>query len=519
MSASTSAGPDSPKAFRRIEAVLAAFFIAIAIACQAWQPFRLGFYCDDWALFVQPRLHAQDFHFLGTWHVDRPGYAIFDKLMLELWDGRAATFHLVKIAIDLTTAAALGWTILVYQKSLGARSFVLAASSAAFWLVAPWSLGYSLWPTAAFTNISVLFLCFSAIALARWVERREYVWLLLTTAAFGASVFFYQSTWLAIFPFALVLAVRDWRDTAARRATVIAFCALGAMQLGSAALAWRDSPKTPNPHLLALFRENLKRVSRLGVDHLGAAGNAWLMSAVLAATAVTVAILWSRGGTARTRALAGLALLLTGIAATSAVYASASYGLANTGMFSRTTQMVDFWIAIGGAVLFAAAPGEHRSAAVRSIGLVLSLIIVGSCALAYVPAARPWIASVDAQRAILAKSQPIAQALQPGDAVLTDVPVQRDGITGFCAPWDLTAAVLVHNAGLRPDLAYTFPRVQIIAPYDFAMSWTPGVFTIAPGWTVPGKRLLLWRWQAGTVSVVDHPVATREELLRLLGTR
>src|SRR5262249_48082220 len=124
---------DSRALVRRDEAALAILFVVIAIACQAWQPFWLGFYHDDWTLFVQPRLHAQDFHFVGTWPLDRPGYSIFSKLMLTLWDGRTTTFHLIKIAIDLATAAAIAWTSLVYQKAFGAQSLALAASAAAFW--------------------------------------------------------------------------------------------------------------------------------------------------------------------------------------------------------------------------------------------------------------------------------------------------------------------------------------------------------------------------------------------------
>jgi len=501
----------------RNELALAVLFVVIAIASQAWHPFLLGFYHDDWGLFVQPRLHAQDFHFFGTWHLDRPGYAVFSKLLLDNWDGGTVTFHLIKITCDLLAAAGIGWTILVYQKAFDARSVALAASGVAFWLVAPWSLGYSLWGTSGFTNISVLFLCLSAISLARWIEQTSRIMLAAAAVTFGVSVFFYQSTWLAIFPFVLVLAVRElWRKRSLGP-IVIAGLALAAVQLGSIALSWWYSPKHSNPQMLWLFRENLKSLKRLGLEHFGKTGNSWLMGVLLVATLTAIVILWRRGGAARIRAIASVILLSAGIVITSALYASAGYDFPTSGLFSRTTQMVDFWVAVGGSILFAPSLGEG-AARFRYLGLALSLFVVGACALAYWPAAKPWVRSWELQQAILAKSGPIADALQDGDVVLTDVPLDTDRIVVFGAPWDITGAVLVHNADRRPDLARKFPTVQIVPPLNLPMSWAPGEFTIMPGWTLPGTRLLLWRWQDGTIATVDHPAANRAELMALLAT-
>lgn len=507
----------SPSSAARIDMYLAIAFIAVAIATQIWHPFVLGFYHDDWGLFVQPRLHSQDFHYLGTWHLDRPGYSIFSKLMLEFWDGSTTTFHLIKITIGLLTAAAIAWTIIVYQTAFGSRSLALAASGAAFWLAAPWSLGYSLWPTAAFTNISVLFLCPSAIAVVCWVERNDLVWLATATATLAVSVFFYQSTWLAVFPFVAVIGLREWWNAQPLRRTLVAFLALAAVQSGSIVLTWLYSPKAPNPHVFALFRENMKRVTRLAVEHFGTTGNVCLMTAVALCVVAAVAILWTRGTQSRLRVIAGLLLILTGLAATSAVYASANYGLATSGIFSRTTQMVDFWLAVGGAILFAPALRDAATTKVHAIGLSLSLTLVGACALAYWPAAKPWVRSWELQRTILENSGQLADKLRDGDVVLADVPLQVESVTVFGAPWDITPAVLVHNADRRPDLAYRSPTVQIIPPLDLPLAWKTGEFTVAPGWTLPAKRLLLWRWQAGVVSTVDSPTATRAELLGMLG--
>jgi hypothetical protein len=506
----------------RIELALAIAFIAIAIASQAWQPFRLGFYHDDWGLFVQPRLHAQDIHFFGTWQLDRPGFTILNKLLLDYWDGGTASLHLVKVALDLLAAAGIGWVILVYQKAFGARSIALAAAGAAFWLAAPWSLGYSLWPTAAFTNPSVLFLCLSAVALARWVERTEIAMLAATTAAFAAAVLYYQSPFFAVFPFVLVLGMREWWNGRPLRPALIACALLAAVQLGSVALSLRYSPKTASPHILASFGNNLIGLLRLGNDHFGKSGNVVLIAVVVVAAGAAIALLWRRGQAARMRALAGLILLSTGIGLTTALYASADYGFVPVGLFSRSTQMLDFWLAVGGAILFAPQLGAAAADKVRYLGLAVFVIIVGACAFAYWPAARPWVESWQLQREILDKSAPLADQLRDGDVVLADVPLDIDRVVVFGAPWDITGGVLVHNAGRRPDLANTFPTVQIVPPLNQPMSWTPGEFTINPSFKLPGKRLLLWRWRGGVVTTVDHAVASRAELIALLeaaGTR
>src|SRR5262249_13007445 len=162
-----------------------------------------------------------------------------------LWNGEPATFHLLKIALILSTCAAIAWVTLTYQRALGAFSPALAAFGAAFWVVAPWSLGYSLWATAAFANHSVLLLCLAAIALLRLRDTRAILPLAGCLLAYAAALFTFQSTWFAIFPFLMVLALREiWH----RRPLLPAIGAGAALVLVQAAAmlhSWMLSPKKP----------------------------------------------------------------------------------------------------------------------------------------------------------------------------------------------------------------------------------------------------------------------------------
>src|SRR5690349_484777 len=115
----TSADWGAPLSVGRADSTLAIVFVLVAVASQSWHPFALGFYHDDWAVYVQPRLHAYDFPFFEPWAYDRPVLSVFFKLMLELWDGRTTTYHLIKVLIDLLTATTLAWVILVYQRAFG----------------------------------------------------------------------------------------------------------------------------------------------------------------------------------------------------------------------------------------------------------------------------------------------------------------------------------------------------------------------------------------------------------------
>lgn len=503
-------GARRPSSQVRIETILCIAFATVAIATQVWQPFVLGFYHDDWALFVQPRLHPADTWFFGPSNPDRPGFALLTKAIVTLWNGEPATLHLMKIAITSSACAAIALTALTYQRAFGVTSPALAISGAAFWLVAPWSLGYSLWPTAAFANMAVLLLGVSTIALERWIATRAFAALILSVLTYAASLSFYQSTWLAIFPFLAILGLRDVWQRRPSRPAIIAFVLLGAVQIAAAAQSFLSSPKAPNPQVVHLFLENLKRVSKLGVSAFGSTGNNLMLAAVGCALLVVCLRAWSRGPQSRIRLIGGVLLFLSGIGATSAVYAAANYGFDTVGVFSRTTQMVNVWIAIAGALLFAPPPGDESR--VRYIGPALSLAIVVACCAAYWPAARPWLRSWEMQRAILDKTGPLAAQVRDGDVVLTNVPVQVDGVTVFGAPWDITAAFLVKNATTLPQLAYRTPSIQIVPFGPLDMSWTPGKFTVMPGWTIDAKRLLVWNWRTGAISTVDHPVATQDEL-------
>src|SRR5262249_48756502 len=151
---------------------------------------------DDWSHFVLPHALLQEGRNIVDYFIDvqpdRPCFAIFSIINVTLWNGETWSFHVIKNIINLATACSIVMVINAYQDVLGRASIHLAILAGSYWLVVPWSLGYSLWPTAGFVNMSLLFVCISAFFLKKWWERNAPLMLVLSVVFFTGAIFFYQ---------------------------------------------------------------------------------------------------------------------------------------------------------------------------------------------------------------------------------------------------------------------------------------------------------------------------------------
>jgi len=479
---------------------IAALLVLLGVGSEVWQPFALGFVHDDWYLFVRPHLLGDH----SNYYVDRPGYFLLSQIILRIWDGSPAEFQWIKVVINLATAASIFWLTLSIQRLFRASSPVLAIGAATLWLIAPWGLGYTVWPTSAFTNVALLTFCVSMVQFLQWVERGSWSGLVLASLLWLISVETYQATWFAFVPvtFAVLLATYD--QERARNRTLILGSVLLAIQFGGLVHTALTTPKSRNPEAIAMFAANLGNIKHIYMRYLGL----WICRLILAVVAgsAMIALLDDQDRYLNLRrVVAGLTMAILGSCGSAALYAAAGYGFTDIGEMSKTCVMFTFWIALGFSVALAADAAETRK---TLIGIATAVAVILVSFLSYSGAARPWIASWKLQREILEtiKQQSFPQRLEPGDAVLSDVPLDVSGIPVFGAPWTITPAALMAWTDIVPDLARQpgLP-VMIVPPYDSKMTWEAGTLTIGPGFTLPAKRLWLWRWKSGDAVLVPTP--------------
>lgn len=480
--------------------LIASLLIVLGIGSEVWQPFSLGFFHDDWYLFV--RLH--DLKAVYDLTPDRPGYHWLSWIILHVWDGTPAAFQWIKVVINLATAASILWLTLSMQRLFCAPSPVLAAGAATLWLIAPWGLGYTVWATAAFTNVSLLCFCISMVQFLRFVQRGSWVGLVLAIVLWTISIETYQSTWFAFIPvaFATLLAIYD--QAPLRRRLLVLASVLLAIQLGGLLHTALTTPKVRNPDLLGMLETNLRNIWLIHVRFLGA----WICGLMLALVIgqAVAARFDSRDNYLNARRIAaGTTMLLLGSIGSAVLYASAGYLFGGEGETSKTSAMFTFWVAMGFSVALAADAGDRRK---TLIGITASLVVTAMALFGYPDMTQPWIASWKLQREVLEtiKGQSFPQRLQLGDVILSDVPLYTGSAAVFGAQWTITPAAMSVWADAVPDLARQgLSPVTIIPPFAPNMTWDGETLTMTPNWTMPAKRLWVWRWKTGEAALVPKP--------------
>jgi len=496
-----------------IKIIVAVAAALLAIGSQLWHPFYLGFYHDDWSLFVLPHALLQEgqniIDFFTSAHRDRPGFAIFSFITVNLWNGETWSFHVIKSVINLATACSIVLVITAYQDLLGRRSLPLAILAGSYWLVVPWSLGYTLWPTAAFLNISLLFVCISAFFLKKWWERNVPVTLILSAAFFAGSVFFYQSSWGSIFLFVLLIGMVELFEGRSLKRLWIPVFLFFSVQLGAMLHSIFTSPKTLDPNIISCAVANLKTIFEFGKEQFGARVyySLWVIVSVILISALIEPYL--RASHNRLRIFAAASIYILGICLSALLYATAGYLIKVWGVESRTTQFPTFWTAMSMAIFFS--PSQIPGRSWDILGVALFSVVLSLSAAVYWNAAEPWAQSRRMQQDVLSRVGVLSNRLMSGDVVVSDVPLsagleRRESVPVFGASWDITAAVKVSLGD--------FAGYQIIPPYPWQMSWAPGTFTVSQGWVAPAHRLLVWKWKSGTLHEVHKPAPDTRHLFQ-----
>ncbi|OPY94263.1 hypothetical protein A5906_15070 [Bradyrhizobium sacchari] len=477
--------------------VIVALFVLAGIGSQLWQPFMLGFEHDDWWLFVRPYV-LRDY---SNYHPDRPGYFLLSQLILHIWNGSPAEFHWLKVIINLATASSIFWLTLSIQRLFDVSSSALAVGAAVLWLTAPWGMGYTIWATAAFTNVALLSFCASMVQFVRWVELGSWVRFVAATLLWIVSIETYQSTWFGFVPVALAILLSVYERKDARgRLFALAFVLL-VIQLACVFHTATTTPKSHTPNTFWIFGHNLRILIEIQIRYLGP----FLFAAVLlvVASLIRAAARDGREGYLQLRRIiAGFALAVLGSCGSALLYAAAGYGFTDTGEQSKTSVMFTFWIGIGFSLVVSASAEDRKG---RIIGIATLFIAIVATIFSFPSAADPWVIAWERQREVINAigQQSFPRKLEPGDVVLGDLPSMERNVPVFGAPWSATALLILWE-DVVPNIARQ-PITILSFDGDYNMAWEPGKLTIRPGWEVAGKRLWLWRWRTGEAVLVRSP--------------
>jgi hypothetical protein len=403
------------------------------IVVYSWRPFALGFYSDDWSGLVEMSYHGGPFSWERlNWLVDYHAYSRALQV-LQQWVF-TSLFGSSTVAWHLLMAALVAVSYVLFRRfllALGVKGAV-ATVGATVWLVLPWSLGYTAWPTASTIMLGLICFLASSAALLRLQLWRGIAWFL-------ASVLFYEAFYFQFVVVLLILLLsRDTRRWALLRAAPLLVAVQVAVAVANRLSAHFQAvglSKTydadwPSRMLHWLFRLPGTLSHPLTGPHLFALG-VILVSGVFALVCAFLVKDRRRAGV--------LVALSVGFFVASAVVAVAGY--TPDGLFtpSRVFVGLNVWMV---AFLAVAWPTTVSRRAVRwalRTGVVVMLIIL---TVSVFDRTLTWQGLWRLEQTVIAAvpAEKIA-ALPYGAGVLVRGMPSVDRIAAFDSPWGISTAV------------------------------------------------------------------------------
>lgn len=492
---------------------------AIVAACVVWQPLLLGFYYDDWDLWVNGSTKGSPFSLARLVYMNftnpvrvgcLPGRFLGSSLFGAhpfLWQ---AALLLVNCGIAVSIVA-LGRALTQGQTR---ASRTITAAAGLCWLLVPWNAGARYWP-ALLPNVSMLavlgFLC--VLLIRGWETNRSraivagalYLW-----ACVSYEAFYLQ--WLTIILIGLVL----WM---AKRVPLkpVLVSGISLMAAQGIAGAWNLYTKSRGywtamgvlPDWRQIAGRNLLNVVPAALGSVAEISGEFVICGVIVVV-IALAVYVRAVSRASERLAACTSSLLVGIPVAGGllsivVFSLAGRTVAGTGVDSRSLMVFNFWAVIAGAVLTIFTI-ERLRGLVKAI-FALALVGFGLClAAGQILRASDWVTAWDKQKKILTEApvSDLKRTAQDARIVLVN-PREVNGAPVFAAGWDINIAI---------PWAYPFLQGRkfiVYNPWQGPMKWDGNRLSYPDGAVLETTSVLyLWRpadlsfWRADEPFVINQ---------------
>ena len=428
------------------------------IASSWWRLSELGFYSDDW-IFLSNTAHSPTtlVEYLKINRYARPVYSLIAWSLNMLAVGSAMYWQVISSATVLASAV-VSYRIIAYtagRLGYGTRASILGGIyGAAVLFFSPWMLAVFVWSTGVLTLWSfVLFGTGYLIIEQSDSIGRKCAGSFLVLAGFLT----YEAYWFAFVPLLLISKpLCASRVVSAMRAALWYIVPLGLAVIYQQILVPSLAPggvKTISPNS-SLILDNLKNF-----DHFISQAIAPIhINAYYLTLLALVALLVTARFVSFVKLVFLAAALGLGVIFTAVIHGAVGYGLAGTGVMSRTMAAPGFYFAVLMGILAAsAADGIARTARIPRIAyaappifvIVLVLLLCG-----FVVQMNAWTTSKGQSKKVLDTLITVVdRAYLLNSLTKVAVVVQLDGDPNgeiFGASWELSGAVALAAPELVP---------------------------------------------------------------------
>lgn len=406
-----------------------------------WRPFFLGFYSDDYSLFVEPLAiitPVSEVAFdLVKIYVNRPISGLLSACSVILCRDNPFHWHLLLMVQGILITVAVAFAV----KKLAALIFLANGKTESMlyllWPCLPVTYGFLAWPTYCMGGF-----CFLSYVLAVCVLLSSNPWrVVLGLAGFGLSIFTLEHFYFQLFPLLCLLFwkrkilkyKRDELKTLIFGFLIIQFAALSLNRLVAEGIRKTFSPGFIVTRIFGVIA-NPEYIHHALIPIAGLIASLWFIQEILRYQKLKTNI-------PESLILMGIALL--GICLSALVCLIAGYSIRPFGVGSRTSMVFSFWIVffcLG--MVMAIKPLFLQKSIVG--GLLCMLLILN------VWQGNQWAASWKRQKKVLADVPVESFSQLPfGACVVGLVPNYQGDVLVFDEDWTLGPAIVSAYPNLK----------------------------------------------------------------------
>ena len=477
----------------------------------AWRPMVFGFYHDDWSSVALPLDRSGSLGELLLADPGRPLYLIVlyglrffltDKVVL--WQVLLAIVHL------LNALAIYRMVVCIFMEESGRDRQLAGALAGTLWLAYPWSLGYSAWAIMLPPDIGLLMAILGVTQVMRPGADTKAIAVALSLLSLSWLI--YESTWLIWLPFSLLLLARA---VLYRESKLLAwrFFWMSCLLQGLFIIVNRviSAQSLHGKKLSANVLATLGTDSHLFLHQLLPALPGYLLIGVCLALLLSGVLLnLGRCMAAPMRILALVSMLL-GLSLSVLIYAAAGYAIEWTGLFSRVTLPISFWLSMVFAGLFVLAcrgASHFRKVVVRLASLGILLPLCNSL----IEQSQLWTKSWEEQQSILtALPQSVVELTNRQSLLIVDIPRGTAPVFTFSAFWDISGAIVPRMLNYVPDKK-PHEFATVLRQDEWRTTWD-GVIVRqywcnapdSPLWGIDAKQVYLWKYPDTQATAMQAP--------------
>jgi hypothetical protein len=419
----------------------------IFIALYTFRVPFLGIFHDDWDL-LNPESTSSISHLINYYH-DRPVIGVIFYLINIVSNGSPLSLSILASAIVAITSSCLYYFLRKLNNLLCGNS--LAPSMAvAFWLSIPWGLGYSLWPTGSVTLFAFCFFLISLTFAINFINSGSNKALIISCLMMMLSFLTYQAWFLIYIPSLVVIYLSTPTSFKKFKFLIKILVFYSLCQVLAIALTKSVSTKDIAVDQILLinnfFWAPLNSIQTSFPSRL--TFKVFSIACLYLVLSYIALLVFARPLIRPNKTLFLSLALALGFATSTVPYSLANYGLAGTGVTSRTTVGINFWLTIIILVLMSVSNQLQVSRLKAFIfksryftySLIIGLLIYSSYMQTLI-----WIESWNRQNQIL-NSIPLEELKKiPSDAAIIVVePPWIRTVEVFGAPWSINPAVTSH---------------------------------------------------------------------------